>query len=165
MYLQWEYVGENKFFTSAWLLVEDSFWVREEGLCLPSQHWESILCSPVKVLYMLPTIYEFICMLCPTFHRGYCFLGVLHSLWLLLSFCIFFHRVHWVLRKEIEGKIPFKIECSKFLTFFTLSSCGCLYIFPSTIGGSVSGDGWANHWCISIAEFCHKSFYGCISPA
>lgn len=52
LYPQWENVGKNKFFTSACLSLEDSFFDREEGLCpfmLPALgvHLMQLYASPV----------------------------------------------------------------------------------------------------------------------
>ena len=42
-----------------------------------------------------------------------------------------------------DANILFRTGLQRFLTFYMLSGCGSLYLFPSPVGGSFSDDGWA----------------------
>lgn len=61
---------------------------------------------------------------------------------------------------------PFRTKYSKvFFTLCSLSSCVSLYLLPCPEGRRLSDDGWTRHGSMSIAEYCLKSLYCCISLA
>ena len=89
----------------------------------------------------------------PIRSRRLWFIGILHPLWLLHSFLLFFWRVLWTLRGGIGWRLlgP-NVPIS--LNLCILSGCGSL-CFSLAEGGSFSDDDWVRHWwSLSIEECC-----------
>lgn len=95
-----------------WLLIGDSFWIGDEGMC--PLLW-------VLGLYLVPT-YAYLVHAASVavsssehqycWFRGPFFPCVPHCLWLLYSFYLFFCWIAWVLR-GFDGNITFSTEFSK----------------------------------------------------
>lgn len=105
----------------------------------PSHHWDSELhlCRPWVCCYSLC---EFVCtsvLLCPEDS----FLGIIHPLWLLKSFCLLFYIVPWALRREVWGGHPTQ-DCP--------AVCLCV--------GSHLPEG---HFLFAILPELHRDFSSC----
>ena len=102
----------------------------------PSQDWDPIWSRAVQSM-LQQTLWHHMCISSAVF-RTPRVLGILHSLWLSLSFCLLFCKVPWAMRRGTYGNAHLGQNVSRSFTLWTMSCCGFLYMFPSTVGGNSS---------------------------
>lgn len=106
------FIGESEFFSLCHQIsVASSFLDKGGNLCpLCPQCYDSIWLDSVQVLCVLHSVCE---STCPVVSGRYCFLGVIHPLWLLQSFCFLFYIVPWAPRVWLGEGISFDSERSQ----------------------------------------------------
>lgn len=105
--------------------------------------WDFVWLESVQVLSMLSQSLCIHISIGPIVSGRWCFLEVIHHLWLFRSFCPLF----WSFEGRGLVKIP---DLRLSFTFCTFCSNRFLYKLPSTSRRNVSDEGWAMHWYLGV---------------
>lgn len=116
------------------LSIGSSFWVRD-GVCVHFL-WSGIssdvdLCRPCACSQSVWARWTSVLL---SSRPG--FYAVFHPLWLLQSFHLLLQRAPWAEGRDLMETFLFRTENSEVSHSLTLSSCGSLYLFPSTARGN-----------------------------
>lgn len=108
--------------------------------CVTPQCWDPSWYSPLKTLLMLP---QSLSAFCASFCL--CLEGLVSSVSPTpsISYILSTSSTSGFLRpwgKRYDGVIPFRAEHFKAFTLWTLSGCGCLYLFSSAAEGNFSNE-------------------------
>lgn len=110
-----------------------------------------VLCRWPQCLWVHPGI-------SPAVSESYCFLGVIHRLWLLIFPPSLLHKSLCWVGRLLKPPIPFRPESSKVSHSWhcpVVGLCSCLFIAR----GSFMDGGWMRHWPMDIAEGRQQLFY------
>lgn len=109
---QRETIGTDSFSLCKVLPITDNLLVRDWTPCpFPCLSADLFWLEPVLFMYGDHNVCEFICALALLMERA--LFGVIHTLCLLLSFCLLFHMSPWTLKRRFNEVNPFRSKCSQ----------------------------------------------------